>query len=129
MIACVFELLVVVGCRRCGAPNGLSLLQFVLSCSVGALASGFVSCFGECTSSVSEMLSNFVSACRNREVFPLPLLSVPVLQNPAISRSCKQSVGRDNQTTIRANDAIEILNDMFSVSCNDSVQQARNSFI
>ena len=64
---------------------------------------------------MSEMLPNFIDACRNRDVFPLPLLSVPVLQNPTISRSCKKRFGRDRQSTTRANDAIEVLNDMFSV--------------
>ena len=75
------------------------------------------------------MLPNFIDVCRNRDVFPLPLLSVPVLQNPAISRSCKQRYGRDKRASIRANDAIDFLNDMFSASCNDCVQHASNSHI
>ena len=74
------------------------------------------------------MLPNSIDARRNRDVFPLPLLSVPVLQNPAISRSCKQRLQKDKRSTIRANDAIDVLNDMFSsVACNDCIQQASHS--
>ena len=76
------------------------------------------------------MLPNFIDACRNRDVFPLPLFSVPVLQNPAINRSCKQRLQKDKRSTIRANDAIDVLNDRFSnVTCNDCVQQASNSCV
>ena len=78
---------------------------------------------------MSDVLPNFIVACRNRDVFPLPLLSVPGLQNTAISRSCKPRYGRDKRAAIRANDAIDCFNDMFSVSCNDCVQQASNSHI
>ena len=59
------------------------------------------------------MLPNFIDACRNRDVFPPPLLSGPVLQNPAISRSCEQRLQNDKRSTIRANDAIDVLDDMF----------------
>ena len=112
--------------RRSQRPFSFVVL---LSCSAGALAFGGVSCFGEFTSSVSEMLPQFDPACRNRDVFPLPRLSAPVLQNPAIRRSCKQRFGRNKRSTIRANDAIDVWNDMFSVSCNDSVQQASNALM
>ena len=75
------------------------------------------------------MLPNFVDASRSRDAVPLPLLFVLVLKHPAGSRTCRQRCGREKQSTIRAHHAIDVLNEMLSVSCSDSIQLASNSRI
>ena len=50
---------------------------------------------------------------RCRDVFPIPLLSVPVVAKPNLSRSVRQRIKQDIQSTKRANEAIDCLNDLF----------------
>ena len=68
------------------------------------------------------MLTNFLDCdvSRNRDVFPLPLFSVPVIEKPSLSRSVRQRLSKDIQSTKRSNDAISCLNEIFSESC-DSI--------
>ena len=53
---------------------------------------------------------------RSRDVFPLPLFSVPVIEKPSLSRSVRQRLCKDIQSTKRSNDAISCLNERFCES-------------
>ena len=65
---------------------------------------------------------------RCRDVFPIPLLSVPVVANPNLSRSVRQRIKQDIASTKRANEAIDVLNDLFSFH-EDLVNHGSNSSI
>ena len=65
---------------------------------------------------------------RCRDVFPIPLLSVPVVANPNLSRSVRQRIKQDIASTKRANEAIDVLNDLFC-SDEDLVNHGSNSSI
>ena len=65
---------------------------------------------------------------RCRDVFPIPLLSVPVVANPNLSRSVRQRIKQDIASTKRANEAIDVLNDLFC-SHEDLVNHGSNSSI
>ena len=99
--------LTVVGAR--GPRTGrLSSARFP-SCLEGRLSR---LCFCEFKSDVFAMLSDFGGGSgdhRCRDVFPIPLLSVPVLAKPNLSRSVRQRINQDIQSTIRANEAIDCL--------------------
>ena len=65
---------------------------------------------------------------RCRDVFPIPLLSVPVVANPNLSRSVRQRIKQDIASTKRANEAIDVLNDLFC-SHEDLINHGSNSSI
>ena len=65
---------------------------------------------------------------RCRDVFPIPLLSVPVVAKSNLSRSVRQRIKQDIASTKRANEAIDVLNDLFC-SHEDLINHGSNSSI
>ena len=94
--------------------------------------------------SAFKMLSNFLDSelTRSRDVFPLPLLPVSSIQKQTLSRPVRQRLCKDICSTVRSNDAIACLNNIFcqpydcesgvgsnSILCSEYVKQCMREYV